>query len=206
MELRRTFIWLVFTGVLTGLFGCAYPISQIYRKQTTRDLTFAMVRENPQAYVGSIVIWGGKILQTVNESGFSELTLLEMPLDYEGKPEGLAASEGRFIAKMPEFLDPEIYQKGRRITLAGEVAGEETRALGKAEYVYPVVVIKQIYLWQKSISTPLYFGYPSWDWSWYDPFFLYPYPYLYPRRFDFRGDWRPEEHRDRDRETHEERR
>ena len=46
--------------------GCAYPISKELRQKAAADLTFAMVLGNPDAYRGSIVIWGGHIIETRN--------------------------------------------------------------------------------------------------------------------------------------------
>jgi hypothetical protein len=108
-----------------------------------------MVLQNPTAYVGKIVLWGGEIIETVNVQGGSEITVLETPLDYQERPESARYSRGRFIAKSSEFLDPAIYKKGQKITLAGEIVGNEIKPLGKTEYAYPVVMVKQLHLWKR---------------------------------------------------------
>jgi outer membrane lipoprotein len=157
--------------------GCAYPISKELRQEANKELTFLTVLQNPTAYVGSIVIWGGKIIETDNIAGGSEILVLEIPLDYQEMPESERYSRGRFIAKSPTFLDPEIYEKGRKITIAGEIIGKETEPLGKTKYTYPLILIKQIHLWRKirlyPYSPPYYWygpTYRDYDWDWYGPY------------------------------------
>jgi len=177
---------------LLGLFlfqisGCAYPISKELRQEATKEPTFPIVLQNPAAYVGSIVIWGGKIIETQNVAGGSEIIVLETPLDYQEMPESEKYSQGRFIAKSSTFLDPEVYSKGKRITVAGEIIGKETKPLGKTEYTYPVIMIKQIHLWRKVRMYPYpppYYGYgpyyEPYDWDWYGPYGpYYGWPYDY---------------------------
>jgi outer membrane lipoprotein len=44
-------------------------------------------------------------------------------------------------------LDPYLFRKGRRITVAGEIQGDQTGPLGEMDYRYPPLLSKQIYLW-----------------------------------------------------------
>lgn len=164
----RFFILVFFSFLIAG---CAYPISKEFRKEAAKELTFSMVAQNPSAYVGSIVIWGGKIVETQNVAGGSQIIVLETPLDYEEMPESEKYSEGRFIAKSPAFLDPEIYKNGGKITVAGEVIGTERKPLGKSEYAYPVIMIKQLHLWRKAPAYPYWYGpYGPYDWNSYEPY------------------------------------
>ncbi len=141
--------------------GCAYPISQQYREQVRPDLTFPMVLKDPQAYVGSIVIWGGMIVTTLNRPGETEITVLETPLGYEEKPMAAEYTQGRFIVRTLIFLDPAVYREGRRITVAGEVIGQEKKTLGQMEYAYPVLKAKEIHLWSREV---VYAYPPDYDW------------------------------------------
>ena len=175
--------------LLFGLFlflnsGCAYPISKELRQEASKEPTFPMVLQNPTAYSGSIVIWGGKIIEAHNVTGGSEIIVLETPLDYQEMPESEKYSQGRFIAKSSTFLDPEVYKKGKKITIAGEILGKETKPLGKTEYTYPVIMVKQIHLWRKVKVYPYpppYYGYgpyyEPYDWDWYGPYGPWPYDY-----------------------------
>lgn len=143
--------------------ACPHPIStQLRTEAQNQSLTFAMVLEDPAAFKGGIVLWGGKIIETTNLKHGTELLVLETPLNFLGTPDKVESSQGRFIAKSPKFLDPAIYTD-RIITLAGEVIGKEERKLGKTTYKYPVLVIKELHLWER------YYKYPA-DYYWYDPF------------------------------------
>jgi outer membrane lipoprotein len=166
---------------LSGVLGCAYPISKELRQEAAKQVTFPMVLQNPTAYVGDIVLWGGEIIETVNVQAGSEIIALEMPLDYQEMPEGERYSRGRFIAKSSEFLDPAIYKRGEKITLAGEIIGKQTKPLGQIKYTYPVVMIKQLHVWKKQRLYPLpyyrwspyWYGFYGWPYApdWYDPWY-----------------------------------
>jgi outer membrane lipoprotein len=182
------FPWLsLLTLFLLGPFSCAYPISTELREEASEGVTFPMVLQNPTAYVGKIVLWGGEIIETVNVPGGSEITVLDTPLDYKERPEGARYSRGRFIAKSSKFLDPAIYKEGEKITLAGEIVGKEIKPLGKTEYAYPVVMVKQLHLWKR-----VHYGryYPYWGGPYYGPYYDYwgYSPYYWPYQWGFYDD------------------
>lgn len=179
MKIKRLCRFLVLSSALIGVSGCAYPISKEIRREVTEDLTFPMVLENPTEYAGDIVLWGGKIIETINQKDGTEIIVLETSLDYLERPENDHESKGRFIAKTQKFLDPAIYKKGRKITVAGEIIGKETMPLGKGEYTYPVIMVKQLHLWK-----PMRYRYDYWPGYgptyydyWYSPWY---YPLYYP--------------------------
>ena len=163
------------------LTGCVtYPIAKNLQKQA-QPLTLSQVVENPDANQGKLVIWGGKIIQTVNDVNSSAIYVLALPLDRSGQPVLYANTAGRFIASSKGFLDPEVYKNGRLVTVAGTVAGLESGAVQKANYTYPVLDIKQIHLWpveRRYYYYPYgywygyypgwwYWGwYPGWSWGW----------------------------------------
>ena len=171
--LQKVF-FLYFSLVL--IIGCASPISRQLRQEADKNLTFTMVKDNPQVYKGKIVIWGGMIIETVNQPKMTEITVLESPLGSNEKPGGKVHSQGRFIARSHKYLDPEVYKKGRKVTVAGEVTGKEVKPVGKMKYAYPVINVKQLYLWNRTRAVyTAYDYYGGWDWysyfpsgSWYD--------------------------------------
>ena len=113
------------------------------------------VAHNPGAYIGSIVIWGGVIISVDNESGGSSITMLQTPLDDRDEPKDSDYSRGRFIAKTPYLADPIVFANGRKITVVGEIAGQETMLIGRsALYSYPVIRIKQLVLWSSPDYLP----------------------------------------------------
>jgi outer membrane lipoprotein len=174
----RVFVIVLFMAAVSG---CSYPISQQLRQEALKGETFPTVLKDPTAYTGSIVLWGGVIIDTETLNKGSEMYVLQTPLDYLDKPEAKRYSQGRFIARSATFLDPEIYMKGRKITLAGEIVGKEARPLDQSQYTYPVVAIKELHLWQrtKEYVYPYpywdwYYG-PEWGWGWYGPDPFWPY-------------------------------
>lgn len=169
MEHRR------FPGFLLGslvsflISGCAYPISTEWRQQAKEDLTFLQVVRNPEAYIGKIVIWGGLIMETSNPSDGGEIRILQGTLDSDEYPHE-EITYGRFIAKASTFLDPVIYSKGRKITLAGQVIGQEVVPSGVMLLTYPVVSMKEVFLWSRKRvwwEPPSFYG---WKWGFYEPF------------------------------------
>ena len=183
------------------MLGCASPISKQLRQEVTEDVTFPMVLKNPSAYEGDIVLWGGFIIKTVNLEEGVEIFVLETPLDHWEEPEPQQYSRGRFIAKTAKFLDPEVYAKGRKITLAGKIVGGATHPLGQTQYLYPVVMVKQLHLWKKAPASPYYYPWYG-PYSWYGP---YPYgPYYGPYYGPFyEPDYGGDEDEEPDEEGHE---
>jgi len=182
MTRHHPFEILLLAATTVGLLNCSYPISSQLRRQATPGLTIPMVVKNPATYRGATVIWGGRILDVSREKEYSQLIVLESPLDFMGMPNAIEYSRGRFIARRSELLDPALYRLGRRVTLAGEITGTETRPLDNGNYTYPVVRIQQIHLWDPEIYvySPPYsynpdgfgrFGFPPEYYYW--PFYGY---------------------------------
>jgi len=164
--------------VLGCFSGCTPAISKQLRQEAGEPVPFEALLEKTDDYKGRIVIVGGYILETVNEPEGSWLTVLQAPLDSLNRPESSDLSEGRFLVWSAEFLDPVVYSKERRITVGGQVIGNQQRKLGSLTYQYPVVEAKEIHLWSKEGT---YMGpyYPYYD-PWIHPWYRYPYRYRYP--------------------------
>ena len=138
--------------------GCAHVISKDLRIKVDPSLTFGQVTQNPSAYKGKTVVWGGEIVETLNQkNGTTEIEVFQVPLDSRDAPKASNASEGRFLILVNKYLDQNLYQKGRRITVAGEILGEQIKPLGEMDYRYPLILSKQIHLWK----APSYGLYPS---------------------------------------------
>ena len=178
----RTRMSALAVGLLLA-FGCQYPIAREYRVQARLDLTVPLVQADPEGYNDEIVIWGGRILATVNHPDRTDITILASALDYGLEPRPDSYAEGRFIARTGRFLDPEVYARGRSVTLAGEIAGVQEEPLGETRYVYPVVNVLQIHLWPERepyyggyyYSPGYYYGPYGWPYYWYDPWYGPPF-------------------------------
>lgn len=146
------------TLLLLMISGCTSPISSEVRKEANEDLEFIKVLKNPSSFHGVVVIWGGVIIKAVNHTGESSLFIQETPLSFSGRPKGREFSQGLFIARTPEFLDPQTYFSGRKVTIAGEIIGEELGQFKETPYVYPIIKIREIHHWEKEHSI-------WWDWG-----------------------------------------
>ena len=157
--------WVVGLTLVT-LTGCATcPVAKNLRQQA-RPVTLAQATGNPGGCQGTVVIWGGRIIKTVNATTGSTLFVLKLPLGHNEKPQAHADSPGRFIAHSPGFLDPEMYQRGRLVTVAGTLSGLETGLVQKADYTYPVVSIEQVHVWPVEPRV-YYYYYPEQNWGGY---------------------------------------
>ncbi|HEY0197696.1 MAG TPA: Slp family lipoprotein [Rhodanobacter sp.] len=115
---------------------------------------------------GSHVRWGGQIIKT--EPGQQETCfyLMARPLDGQARPEGGSAgdNQGRFVACRNGFYDPEVFTRGREVTVTGTLHGTMTQKVGEFDYAYPRVEADVVYLWPKREAM---IGYPP---GYYDPF------------------------------------
>lgn len=129
------------------LAGCAHVISTKVLEEVDASLTFAHVLKVPEAYTGKTVLFGGDVIETQNLPDKTLVVVLQRPLGSRGEPRAGDVSEGRFVITSAEFLDPAIYNPGRKITVAGTVVGKEVRPLGEITYAYPVIEKRELYLW-----------------------------------------------------------
>jgi outer membrane lipoprotein len=153
----------LFTGALL-LQGCTYAISPGMTERADKTLTFAQLQADPDTFKGKIVILGGTIAHTSNTKQGTLIEVVQKPLDYWGKPKRTDRTGGRFLVRHPGYLDAMIFAPGRQLTVAAEVEGTRSQALGEMEYSYPVVVVREYKLWERE--------YPSWDKpQWIDPLY-----------------------------------
>ncbi|MDY6987386.1 MAG: Slp family lipoprotein [Thermodesulfobacteriota bacterium] len=159
---------------ISGLTGCASTPSRQFQHQAGPPIPFQELLEKGDAYRGRKVILGGHILETENEPQATIITLLQAPLDSRNKPRARDLSEGRFLVRVQEFLDPEIYSRGRELTVGGMVSGVLEQPLGNRVYPYPVIEAAEFHLWPKERRYPRSYEpiHPYW---WYYPWHRYPY-------------------------------
>ncbi len=145
--MRATRFLQIFT-LLTVLFLCAcvHPVSREAREHVSNPTTFAMVSENPAAFVDQRLVLGGVVKAVENAEEGSTLEIMEWRLAPWGEPLYLDDNGRRFLAKTSELIDPTIYEAGTLVTLTGVVLGSETRLLGEHEYDYPVFNITELHL------------------------------------------------------------
>ncbi|KAF0219789.1 MAG: outer membrane [Geobacteraceae bacterium] len=181
-------IFFIVMPAMLLMSGCAHVISDQSMGLVDRTIAFGSLRENPEAFIGKYVLLGGSIVSTKNTNEGGELEVVQLPLDSSGSPEDSYNSGGRFLAVGSGFLDPAIYKQGRMVTVVGEVKGKRGMPLDEVEYTYPVIAIRELYLWKPSEIDRYY--YPShgyyYPYYWYDPWFDPWWPYWYHRPGPFR--------------------
>jgi outer membrane lipoprotein len=169
----------LFIAVVVFVSGCAHVMSKDILEKVNPEVTFAELHKAPQAYRGKVVLLGGVIVKTVNKNDGTLLEVYQTEINRRGKPIKLDISGGRFLAHWKGFLDSEIYQKGRKVTIVGVVKGEEMIRLGEIDYRCPYLVVKDIHLWEKE-QPQKYMSYPYYPWyPWWYPW--YPYHPVYRR-------------------------
>lgn len=155
---RAGAVFNIFLFVL--VFGCSAGISQQSLSKVTYMGTFFELQKSPDAFIGEIVVLGGKILEARISSASSELMVLESPLNNRHRPANLDQSKGRFLIQSEQLLDPAIYQKGTLLTVVGIIKGSKVRAIGGFNYAYPLLEAIEIKLWPEVNQThpSIHFG------------------------------------------------
>lgn len=167
--MKSRFSWFLLLSFLVLLSGCVHVISKDLRIKSDPSLTLNRSRQNPEAFKGKWVVWGGEIIETVaQKDATTQIEVYQRPLGWRGEPRETYPSEGRFLVLYDKYLDPYIFRRGKKITVAGEILGEKIKPLGEMDYRYPMVSSKQIYLW------PEYY-YQPYPYTYYDPWWPYPY-------------------------------
>ncbi|OGW48654.1 MAG: hypothetical protein A2078_13105 [Nitrospirae bacterium GWC2_57_9] len=155
------------------LFSCAPVLNRSYLTEGAREVSFSALRQNPDAYKGRVFVFGGVLIETRMTAEGSQVEAIHVPVDRYGYFHDRGQSEGRFYAVLPQnegMLDPEVYTKGRRVSIAAEFLELRKGRIDEMEYLYPVFRVRQVHLWPRERTY-----YPAY---YYDPWF-HPYPYYY---------------------------
>ncbi len=139
----------VLAGALALAAGCTSVVSPQLMKQVDQKLKIEQARKDPAAAEGKTVLWGGRIIRTVNKTKGTLIEVLELPLDSQDRPENNYKSDGRFIVAMKGFLDPEIYHKNREVTVVGKVVGVKELPVSEIKYRYVLLRGEEVKLWDK---------------------------------------------------------
>lgn len=94
--------------------------------------------------------WGGVIVENRNLRQTTEVQILAFPLDEDGRPETDATSIGRFIARLPGYLELEEYAVGRMVTATGRFSAIHEGMVADSSYSFPVLTCDELTLWPES--------------------------------------------------------
>ena len=156
-------------AVLATVLGasCAVMPPPLIR-QALPELPFPILVQQAENYADETVILGGYVLEVGQKAGETRLVAIQAPLGIGQKPRSKDLSRGRLIVHYTGFLDPEVYEKGRKITVGGRLLGSSTTEAGAEAYPYVRIRAASVYLWppERPAPPPAY-----WDPWWH------PYPY-----------------------------
>ena len=118
---------------------------------------------------------GGKVVAATALKDKTRIEVISLPvLTFSAKPAIDAPTNGRFIAYLKGFVDPESL-KEQYITVTGVLSGKEPGKIDQADYQYPVIDVTAHKQWR--LVQEYYYDRDYWD-DWDD--------YWYPRRFGLR--------------------
>ncbi len=184
--MRRS--WLL-VPILTALAACATapaPLSGEFAALTPAESV-------SRGSVGERVRWGGEIIRVDPGTDSTCFEVLGRELDARARPRAGDRSDGRFIACRAGFFDPEVFVRGRDITVVGSVTGTEQGRVGEYAYTYARVAADAVYLWPKRplvVEQRNYWGQdpfwgpgfgPYWGGYWHQPPIIIVKPRPEPR-------------------------
>lgn len=160
-------ILVLVTALLAGCSSIPEPLKGTYPllppdQTTARD-------------IGRDVRWGGVILDALPDPDRTCFEVLSRELDRSMRPRNEDLTQGRFIACRDGFLDPEVFAKGREITLTGSVAALDRRKVGEFDYQYPVLAARFITMWPERPDVIINNYYDPWGPYWGSPYWGSPY-------------------------------
>lgn len=159
MSLYRPLTLAAAVAVLGGCASIPQPLQGNYANVSTAGAQQGGAGGTP-------VRWGGEIIKTEPGPQQTCFFVLSHPLDSQARPRlgNAGDSEGRFVACRDGFYDPEVFTRGRELTVTGTLHGTVTRKVGQYDYAYPRIEANVVYLWPKRQPRTTY---PP---GYYDPF------------------------------------
>ncbi|SFI28752.1 outer membrane lipoprotein [Nitrosomonas sp. Nm34] len=136
--------YLILTSLL--LSACS-TLPLAFEDPHITKISYAEVNADIESNKNTLVRWGGVIADVKNDENFSWMEVIFYPLDYYGRPKINKPSEGRFVIKSPEFLDPKNYAKNREIITVGVIEGRTEHITSPDSSELPLITATAIHLW-----------------------------------------------------------
>ncbi len=168
--MKRTIMIALLAATLGACASVPTTLQGQYAKSTPRDAL--------ATHSSAPVRWGGQIIRVEPKADSTCFEIISRPLDSQARPDRRKDSDGgRFIACHAGFYDPEVYARGRDLTVVGRYDGSEQGKVGQFDYTYPRIAATSIYLWPKREPRPVPYydpwlagpgwnGYLGWGWGW----------------------------------------
>lgn len=165
------------TASLTVMTGLLLSACTTIPEQLKGDYSSLVPKEANEESLGTPVRWGGAILETRPENDYTCFEILSKELQTSMRPKNSDQAGGRFIGCKPGFYDPEVFKKGREVTLTGEIIHMDIRKVGDYDYHFPVVDMEFMILWPKRRNRVYYGMYRPYYWH---------YPFYGPHYWRYR--------------------
>jgi len=191
MASTRRFV--IFFGLLWLLAGCSV-ISPRVRGAALPEIHLATLSGEVERFTGATVVLGGYLLDTQNQPDVTLITVLQSPLRFGDEPGVRDASQGRFVVRVAGFLDPAVYARDRKVTVAGRVAGTMTVPVEGTDRPLLLIDSEELHLWP--VPPPIIYS-PCIACDPYDDYFYRPlwhrrhYQYDRHRFYDYGPRYRP---------------
>jgi len=163
------------------LLSCSV-MSKELKDQAIGQPPFKEIVQQVQRYRGDTVIVGGYVIKVENKARKSIVEAVQAPLKYRDEPGAKDLSQGRLVITVDGFLDPEVYTKNRKITVAGKVTGSSEDTPDAAQYPFLRVDVLELYLWPISKASPNRYPYD-------DPFYPFGFPWYWYRPYHHHRWW-----------------
>lgn len=155
---------LILATAVATLAACATVPQPL--QGTYTQVTSVSAQQESNGASGAQVRWGGQIIETKPGPQETCFYVLQRPLDDQARPKeenSNSETQGRFVACRAGFYDPEVFSRGRDITVTGVIQGNMSEKIGDYNYAYPRVEANVVYLWPHRVVT-------NYGPGWYDPF------------------------------------
>ena len=148
----KRFIVLLLGFCILPWAGCASSdvVPESLEPQIDKSLTFDQVVASPDSYRGRTFVVGGEVLKAKRLKDGTQIEVLQLPLDGDQRPVSQRSeSQGRLLAMDPLSTDPATLPDGTPVTMVVEITGASTDRLDEAEYRYPTMAVKHLYVWKE---------------------------------------------------------
>jgi outer membrane lipoprotein len=152
MIVKRTISLIMLVIVLIVPWSCAprKVIDEQIRTESEGVVQFNTLVQDMDRYIGKAVILGGYILETKSFPGETTFTVLQTPLVSGEEPDSKDRSQGGFVLIYKGSLKPDLYEKDRRVTVAGKVIARVHEQAANCPDPCVKLEYRQIYLWPLS--------------------------------------------------------
>lgn len=143
---------MLFTILCMFVFSCTPTLRKDLLDTGVRDVQLSEMTRSPDAFKGKLFILGGAIINVKATEAGTFLELMYIPVDQYGHLKEGEKTKDRYLAlyrKEMGTLDPQKYERGREVTLAGTFVGARAVKVKETTYAYPLFKIEQVHLWEE---------------------------------------------------------